>query len=340
MRLLPMLLGLSATMLVLAACASPRSVPAGSAEVTGTVTYRERIAVPPEAELAVRLVDVSLADAPWIVLDEQLSTTDGRQPPFPFTLRYDPEQVRPGRRYAVHAEIRAGDRLMFTTADSHPVDLAAGDPPPLELLLERVASTGPPTAPPAEARTVRYRCPDGYEFLARVEEARATLALGDTTVTLPRAVSASGARFTDGSTLYWSRGDEARLEAGGTVREGCRGEPLEGVEAVWTGARLRGVDFRAAGNEPGWLLEVTEGERIVLETNYGSERQTFGAPGTEMDWTAERTFLRAAADDGRTLEVELERRTCQDTMSGETFPITVTVRWDGAELRGCGRVLA
>ncbi len=47
---------------------------AGSAtsKVTGSITYRERIALPPSAVVAVKLVDVSLADAPAVLIAEQI----------------------------------------------------------------------------------------------------------------------------------------------------------------------------------------------------------------------------------------------------------------------------
>ncbi len=55
-----------------AACATISAVPAtggtGVARVTGTVTYRERIALSPTAVIKVQLVDASRADAPDIVL--------------------------------------------------------------------------------------------------------------------------------------------------------------------------------------------------------------------------------------------------------------------------------
>src|SRR3546814_5741440 len=61
-------LGLSA--LTLSACAS--TAPAGQTiAVTGSVTYRERIALPPTARIEVKLDDVSLADAPSRTLASQ-----------------------------------------------------------------------------------------------------------------------------------------------------------------------------------------------------------------------------------------------------------------------------
>ena len=57
--------------------------------LSGTVAYRERIALPPDAVLTVRLLDVSRADAASVTLGETRVETDGRQVPLPFTVRYD-----------------------------------------------------------------------------------------------------------------------------------------------------------------------------------------------------------------------------------------------------------
>ena len=54
--------------------------------LNGTLTYRQRIAIPPQTEATVRLVDVSRADAPATVIAETRFKTEGRQVPLPFRL--------------------------------------------------------------------------------------------------------------------------------------------------------------------------------------------------------------------------------------------------------------
>ena len=96
--------------------------------VTGSVTYRPRIALPPDAVVRVRLEDVSLADAPATVLAEQTIRTQGRQVPIAFTLDYDPARIEPRHRYAVRAEIRDGSGHLLWVSDTvHPV-LTQGAP--------------------------------------------------------------------------------------------------------------------------------------------------------------------------------------------------------------------
>jgi putative lipoprotein len=91
------------------------------AQVTGTVTYRERTALPPTAVVTIKLVDVSRADAPAIVLGEQVIRPAGKQVPFAFSIAYDPVQIRPHLTYAVQARIEDGGRLLFISDRMYPV---------------------------------------------------------------------------------------------------------------------------------------------------------------------------------------------------------------------------
>ena len=113
--------------LSLAACASTpveRTV-----AVTGSIAYRERIALPPTAQIEVRLDDVSLADAPANNMATQSFASEGRQVPFAFSLTVDRADIDPRHSYAVSARITdASGKLMFitdtrnsVTFDSRPV---------------------------------------------------------------------------------------------------------------------------------------------------------------------------------------------------------------------------
>lgn len=76
------LLGLTA---LLGACQSIQ--PAAKTSLDGEVFYLQRIALPPDATLSVSLQDVSLADAPATVLDEQKGPIKGQVPPLSSELR-------------------------------------------------------------------------------------------------------------------------------------------------------------------------------------------------------------------------------------------------------------
>lgn len=95
--------------------------------VSGTVTYRSRMALPPNAVLTVRLVDVSRADAPSVTIAEQRLDTAGRQVPFNWDMAYDRSKIVERNRYSIQAEIRDGGRLLFITDTNYPV-ITQGNP--------------------------------------------------------------------------------------------------------------------------------------------------------------------------------------------------------------------
>lgn len=99
-----------------------------TATLTGTVAYRQRIALAPNAVVTVRLLDVSLADAPSVTLAEQTIRPEGRQVPIPFALDYDAARVEARRRYVVRAEIRDADGALLWTTDTATPVLTQGAP--------------------------------------------------------------------------------------------------------------------------------------------------------------------------------------------------------------------
>ena len=111
---------------VMAACAPLPEAGAdagvGMIPVAVSVTYRERILLPPGHRLSVRLEDVSLADAPARVLAEAGEDLDGRGPPYAVTLSVQEADIDPRHIYAVRAEIRdPAGALRFTTDTRHAV---------------------------------------------------------------------------------------------------------------------------------------------------------------------------------------------------------------------------
>ncbi len=107
---------------------------------------------------------------------------------------------------------------------------------------------------------------------------------------------------------------------------------------VWAQARQQGVDFRATGNEPGWVLEIRDGESIVLIADYGSSRYEIVHPETALDPLSGGRVIRGAGSPAG-FEVILIDQSCSDDMSGELFPTTVLLKLDEQHLRGCGRPL-
>jgi uncharacterized membrane protein len=108
------------------------------------------------------------------------------------------------------------------------------------------------------------------------------------------------------------------------------------IDDVWHRAKLRGVAFRAIGQEPGWLLEITNGEEILLVTDYGQNRQLY--PYVEpVTYQEERRTQFVLESYGVTVEIRGQR--CTDVMSGEEFEVSVSIIMTDRRLEGCGRAL-
>ena len=111
------------------------------------------MALPPDAEIVVRLLDVTRPDRPAMIASVSVKSA-GRQVPIPFALPIDPAKVT-GRLHALHATIRFDGRTRFVTGARVNIDPAA---PPQSLVMTVVPGDvdpmveEPPAPTPGSAR--------------------------------------------------------------------------------------------------------------------------------------------------------------------------------------------
>jgi putative lipoprotein len=199
-------------------------------------------------------------------------------------------------------------------------------PPPQE-----AATQTPPAAPAKPPIVARFDC-DTLALTATFHDDRVVIEVPEQRpLTLPHTVSASGARYGDGTDTFWNKGREATFEHRGhteTCRE--RREP-------WQEAADRGVDFRAVGQEPGWFLEIDNEKQIRVVYDYAEHQLV--APVTSPATKGRAVFYDMMVDSQRVL-ITIEAMPCNDVMSGEAFPRSVAVTIGTRTLRGCGRDIA
>ena len=106
------------------------------------------------------------------------------------------------------------------------------------------------------------------------------------------------------------------------------------TNSVWHKAKLRGVAFRAIGQEPGWLLEISTGSQILVVTDYGQSRVSYDYVEPNIDQKARFTEYQLPE-----LTIQIEGIACQDVMSGEQFEVSVRLQYPNRLLKGCGRAL-
>ena len=102
--------------------------------VTGTVTYRERIALSPGATLTLKLRDVSYQDAAAPLIAEQVIHNPG-QVPIEFEIEYHPEDINPRNTYSVQATITESDGRMAFTNDTAYEVITRGNARKADMLL-------------------------------------------------------------------------------------------------------------------------------------------------------------------------------------------------------------
>jgi uncharacterized membrane protein len=197
------------------------------------------------------------------------------------------------------------------------------------------AAPGTTAAEPAAGDTalLGFTCSDSFRFTLRTVGPAATLFLPDTTLPLEQTAAATGRRYARAGVELWHDVHQATLDLHGTLYEDCRLQ--EGADP-WTQARLRGVAFRAVGQEPAWVLDVGPDHVLNLITDYG-ERTLVMPAEPPVTHNGDTTYR--AVTNHHDLTVMIQAAPCADIMSGETFRWSVRIILDGIALTGCGRRL-
>jgi len=123
------------------ACASSKPPPAPTAALTGSISYRERIALPETARVEIQILDATDEEAEPRLVAEKLLDRPG-QIPIAFSIGYDPHAIDASHTYVLRVRIRVGEELWFAS----PFDLrvlTAGNPTRVAVELDRILATGP-----------------------------------------------------------------------------------------------------------------------------------------------------------------------------------------------------
>jgi putative lipoprotein len=239
--------------------------------VTGTVAYRERIALPPTATIEVTLEDVSRAD----VTSDVIARTQliGGRTPMAFELPFEVDDIDGSRRYAVRARIVDGDRVLFTTANNALV-LTQGHGNRAEVMLAMVAS---PVPPPPEPRPSSAPAAD-MEPLAEI---------------LPRPIELAGLPASFSGTLACPDCRGIRYELNlfpddsfflRTTRLGVKPEAAEDHLGSW----VRSSDRRSV------VLESSRGTREVFASQDARTLRKLGPDGRPVGAVGLRDLRRAS----------------------------------------------
>lgn len=128
-------------------------------------------------------------------------------------------------------------------------------------------------------------------------------------------------------------GTETPSPPAATPSDTASGAPASPSTATPPSAVSKGAGFRATGNEPGWMAQVTPGASPSLhaEVDYGERKFDISPVSEQADgWTGK-------SADGTAIVLKFERRSCQDSMSGQAFEAAATLTVGDRSYEGCGK---
>jgi len=308
---------------LLAACADTPKYPeleptkrqaAQGPAIRGELTYRQRIALPPEVMAVVELRELGGNGS---VVADWRRTLLGQQVPIRFELVYDPAQLDAAKSYGLRAAIFERGQPIWAS-EPRPVAIAGGSIDAGTLLLA-------PYQALAFASLLKCGERSALFGIGRRDGRDAPqLVIGERRYDLKPVPAASGARYEavgDPRTSVWNKGDRATVTVGGVAWPEC--------EVQNTPAAAAASPLRLRGNEPFWLLEI--GARLTLRT-----------PDSTLEGPAPQLQVRDGVRryegtlQGRPISVEAKPQRCADSMTGMPYPLTAEVRFDGRVMKGCG----
>jgi membrane-bound inhibitor of C-type lysozyme len=214
---------------------------------------------------------------------------------------------------------------------------------------EPAATTPDPVATPAAAaaptvaaddelptgvlRAYVWECADGQTLVMRnlFREKAVAIDFHDGTRRLDQTVSASGAKYADAVVTFWTKGSTATLERQGTAAVPCEERRAASLRED---ARVRGVVYRATGNEPGWVLEVGPAARLNWTTNWGSDTHAWDTSQESAESAGTGRVYTAGTGD-QAIRITIRQERCIDDGEVE-HDHSATVEFGGTALRGCG----
>ena len=174
-----------------------------------------------------------------------------------------------------------------------------------------------------------FQCENDEFYTVHFRDDAAYLYHGYEAYKLPRAISASGARYSDGVNEFWNKGDMAMITIGDKSYQNC--------ELVNPNERMIKDPvyyFWGMSNDPLWSLTIIDDKEIVI--SFGVKNKLYRFPSATLEDTGQGEKIYTAQSDGHTLKVIITEKKCYDKKSDQSFPYHVKLIFNGKEYNGCG----
>ncbi len=173
-----------------------------------------------------------------------------------------------------------------------------------------------------------FECEKDEYYTVHYQDDMAFLYHGYDVYKLPRAISADGARFSDGVNEFWNKGDMAMITIGEKSYQNC-----QLVDPSKVKLKIPEDYFWGMSNDSGWSLSIFNSEIGVF---FHKNNKTYRFDSSScMDSGKDEKVYTAQTDD-HTVKVVISKQDCYDKKSDQHFPYHVTLFLDGKEYNGCG----
>jgi heat shock protein HslJ/uncharacterized lipoprotein YbaY len=276
---------------VVAGCERPSDDPAGSPAsqsqemtITGSLTYRERIALLPGGTARVTLIDISIADTAAPVISSTTIDLQDRQVPIGFELTVPAANVPARGRYALRAAILDPDgNLLWTSDTANMIELGQPSIDAGTLTLTRArTSAGAGDAASAQPAWAATGNEPGWRLTIDGEAMTLRWNYGQTEAQFPRPDPEShpgGRRYVASDAAHELRVDVVER----TCRDNMTGMPYpEEVTVNIDGSTLSGCGGLPASLLTGgeWVVEDIGGKGIIDRSratlNFGEDGRVTG----------------------------------------------------------------
>jgi heat shock protein HslJ len=265
-------------------------------DLSGTLTYRARIALPPGTEMLVTVT----GPGGQIAVRQDTGTA---QVPLAFTVSTPDEDS-----LTLRAALFSGSRAIWVS-DDLTIPMGADD-----IALGEIRLYAPITL----GLSTQVDC-GGVTIAMDISDQGARLRAAGPVHDLAPEVTASGTRYADGKTpptTLWIKGNRARVTLQGTDLPECLPVPP---------ASLLPITLR--GNEPGWMATLTRAGITFSSQNGDVLTLPLPTPTPAGDGLTFPT---------QDFDLTLSPGLCHDTMTGMPYPVRAELQRGADRLAGCG----
>jgi putative lipoprotein len=135
-----------------------------TAQLTGTISYREKIALPSGSEVTAQIRDITSGQSQ--VIAETKITTQGENVPVSFTINYNPMKISEERNYDIYATIAVDGQTKWVNVDYTPFLEGGVSKTSVDLMLVFAESSSQISAPDLAGKVFRAAYFNGAEVLS------------------------------------------------------------------------------------------------------------------------------------------------------------------------------